>query len=92
MRTRLLLIVLIASICFAPRFTIAAPTSQPAKPSIAVFRLDRPVTEAPDDSLALFGPNMVSFKEILERLKKAGDDPNVKAIVLFSEGTSLGAA
>jgi protease-4 len=91
MRARLIALILVFCLVFlAPSKTFAA-TPQPAKATVAVFRLDRPVTETPDESLALFGPQAMSLKELLEHMRKAADDSNVKAVVLFCEDSTLGA-
>src|SRR6266566_3497855 len=76
----------------------AAPTKDEkkpdsAKPTIAVFRLHGAITESPaEESLPLFTTSQVSFKDLVARLKKAGDDASVKAVVLLPEGAALGAA
>jgi protease-4 len=89
MRARLIAVLVVICLLISPMKTLAA-TTQPAKPTIAVFRLDRPVTESPDESLALFGAASVPFKDLLEHMKKAADDESVKAIVLFCENSTLG--
>lgn len=91
MRAQLIALLLASCVWLAPTKTIAA-TTQPSKATVAVFRLDKPMTEAPDESLALFGPTSESLKDLLERMKKAADDSNVKAIVLFCEDSTLGTA
>src|SRR5687768_17385513 len=73
----------------------AAPTTKPATtagaPVIAVFRIDGPISEAPaNEELPIFGPAPTSLKTLLERIRKAGDDPNVKALVFTSDGVGLG--
>src|SRR5437773_8160511 len=76
----------------------AAPTKdekkpESGKPTIAVFRLHGAITESPaEESLPLFTTSQVSFKDLVARLKKAGDDASVKAVVLLPEGAALGAA
>jgi protease-4 len=63
------------------------------KPVIAVFALRGSVTESPqDDSFPLSGPGGVSLHDLVTRLKKAGEDPAVKAVVLLMEGGSAGNA
>src|SRR5882724_10214775 len=63
----------------------------PPKPRIAVFRLSGDVTELPPDETFSFGAiTGVSLRQLVERIKKAGDDPNVKAVVILHEGGSVG--
>src|SRR5262252_7265126 len=60
---------------------------------IAVFRLGGPLTEVPgDDGLLLFSPRSTSLKELVERLTKAANDPEVKALVILSESSWMGPA
>jgi protease-4 len=67
--------------------------SDSAKPTLAVFRLHGDIAEAPsDDSFPFSVESKLSFKDLVTRLKKAGTDPAVKAVVLYSEGPSVGAA
>ncbi len=67
----------------------AKPT--PPKPKIAVFRLAGDVTELPPDQTFSFGAiGGTSLRELLERLKKAAEDPSVKAVVFLHEGGSVG--
>lgn len=92
---------LIAALCIAllAPLSISRPAaaqdkkSDAAKPTIAVFALDGPITESPvDETLALFGPTGVSLKDLTVRMRKAGDDPNVKAVVVLLEGPQVGIA
>jgi protease IV len=63
----------------------------PPKPRIAVFRLAGDVTELPPDQTFSFGAiGGTSLRELLERLKKAAEDANVKAVVFLHEGGSVG--
>ncbi len=91
MRDKFIALLLASCVWLAPSKAVAA-TTQPSKATVAVFRLDKPMTEAPDESLALFGPTSESLKDLLERMKKAADDSNVKAVVLFCEDSTLGTA
>ena len=88
---------MILSFCAAP--VLAAPAaktgksaSKPAaKPVIAVFTVRGPLAESSaDEELPIFGPPPQSLKDLLTRMKKAGDDENVKAVVLFSEASNIG--
>jgi protease-4 len=61
------------------------------KPRLAVFRLSGSISEAGTQELPILsGPGGVSLKDLVTRLKKAKDDPAVKAIVLLPEGGSIG--
>ncbi len=60
--------------------------------TIAVFSLDRSVTEAPGGEDIFFGSaGTETFKDLVARMKKTGKDEEVKAIVLLP-GASLGYA
>lgn len=64
-----------------------------AKPVIAVFRLNGPVTESPaDQSVPLFSPPGVSLKDLIERMHKAAADENVKAVAVLAETADVGTA
>ena len=64
-----------------------------AKPKIAVFRLAGDVTESPaDETFSFGGPASVSLKDLVARMKKAGEDPEVKAVVILHEGGTVGTA
>src|SRR5258708_889746 len=63
------------------------------KPTIAVFRLKGSVTEQPSDDTFSFGASKsVSLKDLVAHIKKAGEDSAVKALVLISDGGSIGSA
>lgn len=64
------------------------------EPVVAVFAFDGPILEKPPgEELPLFSPiGQSSLKDVLERLKKARDDNNVKAVVLLLDDVSLGTA
>jgi protease-4 len=65
----------------------------PPRPRIAVFRLTGDVTErAPDETFSFGSIAGVSLRQLLERIKKAAADPNVKAVVFLHEGGSVGTA
>jgi len=71
----------------------AAPATQPAKPLIAVFALHGEISEAPNgDDFPLFGPQPDSLKTLLNRMEKAGDDANVKAVVIVCDMPWMGYA
>ncbi len=71
------------------------PEAKPAppKPKIAVFRLAGDVTELPPDETFSFGAvGGISLRDLVERMKKAEGDANLKAVVFLHEGGSVGAA
>src|SRR6516164_9310833 len=62
-------------------------------PRIAVFRLNNPVTELPADvTLSLSASEGITLKDLVQRMKKAADDPAVKAVVILPEGDTIGLA
>jgi protease-4 len=68
------------------------PKPAPPKPKIAVFRLAGDLTELPPDETFSFGAvGGISLRDLVERMKKAEDDANVKAVVFLHEGGSVGA-
>ena len=77
---------------------IAAPTahaqkSTAKKPTVPVFRLSGAVSEKPPVADILFGSaGGESLNGLVARLKKAGEDEQVKAIVMLYEGASIGSA
>lgn len=83
------------TLSFEPPVVAKADDSKAAatKPRIAVFRLSGSITETPGEDLFSFGGGAsVSLRELIGRMKKAADDPNVKAVVLLHEGGSIGLA
>jgi protease-4 len=61
--------------------------------TIAVFRLHGKLKESPtDEMLDLFSGDSTSFRDLVTRMKKAADDPDVKAVVLRLEEAMLGKA
>ena len=84
--------------------TSAAASSAPAaekstkkaaeKPNpsvVAVFSLDRPIVETPREDFFLGSSAALPLKTLVERLKAARDDEDVKAVVFLLGSTSLGA-
>jgi protease-4 len=70
-----------------------AKASDAAKPVIAVFRLSGPVSETPtDDGFPFSTEHKHALKDLTARMKKAGDDKNVKAVILTVSDLSLGFA
>jgi protease-4 len=97
MRRIALLLCLVLSIAFtrtafADTSTKTSTATSTSKSTIAVFRLSGEVRETPEDAgfAELFGPPPLSLKDIVQRLSKAADDKNVKAVVIFSEDAAVG--
>ncbi len=65
-----------------------------AKPVIAVFTFDKPIAEKPSgEQLPLFtAAEPPSLKELVERMKKAKNDNNVKAVVLLLDEVDVSLA
>ena len=69
----------------------AAEEEESSKPVVAVFSLDRPVTEAPTGDDFLFGSiGAEPLKDLVARMNKVRDDEAVKGVVLLIGDTSLG--
>ena len=80
-----------------PAIVSAAPATQPAsgaaKATIAVFTLKQALSESPpEEGLPIFEQPGTTLRQFTSRLKKAAEDPNVKAVVLLDEGGMLGFA
>src|SRR5438309_6016118 len=74
-----------------------APSTRPAKeasdkPTIAVFELKGPISEAQVDNPFDFDTQPVSLRELTRRIRAAGDDANVKAVVLLADHVMAGFA
>ena len=65
-----------------------------AKTVVAVFTFDGPILEKPHgEEFPLFSPiKRPALKDVVERMKKAKDDKNVKAVVLLLDEVDLGLA
>jgi protease IV len=71
----------------------SAKSSDTAKPVIAVFRLSGSLSETPTDSGFPFSTEQsLALKDLIKRLKQAGDDANVKAVAITISDLSLGLA
>ena len=69
----------------------AAEEQESSKPVVAVFSLDRPITEAPTGDDFLFGSiGAEPLKDLVARMNKVRDDEAVKGVVLLIGDTSLG--
>ena len=97
MKRRLISLVVLI---LAPLFALAlAPAARGESKAVAtavipVFRLDGPITESPPDEMAAIfgGEKGISLKDLVSHLRKAGKDPNVKAVVILPEGGGPGLA
>jgi protease-4 len=92
MSRRIILALLVIVLFVFPRL---APADEPpaAKPVVPIFTLTGPITESPaDETLPIFGPPAASLRDLTGRMTRAAKDPNVKAVVLLSEGGMPGFA
>lgn len=81
-------LVVTVSMSFAP-----SAWAQDARPVVAVFKLDAPVSETPSSvGISLSGKEPVALHDLTKRMRAAATDANVKAVVLLVEGGSLGSA
>lgn len=63
-----------------------ASSGEAERSVVAVFSLNGPLTEIPaDETFPFFGPAGTSLKQLVSRLDKAANDPDVKAVVLLPE-------
>jgi protease-4 len=69
-----------------PDKTTEKKTDEKTKTIVPVFRLKGSLAEAGGDDGLLFGANTLTLKDLVERLKKAAEDKDVKAVVLLPEG------
>lgn len=68
-------------------------TKTAAKPVVAVFSLDRPITEKPRAEDFPFGAqHAISLNTVITRMRQARDDKRVRAVVLLCRQPSLGLA
>src|SRR5262249_26886594 len=69
----------------------SAKSSDSSKAIVPIFRLTGSVNEIPQDEAFPFGEKKsTSLKELVERLRKAQNDKNVKAVILTVEDFSYG--
>jgi protease IV len=81
-------------------FTMIIPARAASSPStqsssskgvIPVFDLRGELTEQPaDDQLPIFSSPGASLRDVVTRMKKAADDPNVKAVVILADDAEFG--
>ena len=91
----------LAAAQLAPAAAIVVKVGLPAKekaddgkPIVTVLTLDGPILEKPKgEEMPLLAPvARPSLKDLLERMKKAKDDANVKGVVLLLDEVDLGLA
>ncbi len=64
-----------------------------ARPIVAVFRLQGPLSEAPvDESFSMFSQLSTSLKDLVGRMDKAAGDSRVKAVVIVPDDAEIGMA
>lgn len=91
-----LLVVCVPGLAFGQLFgfPLAQPQKKPQRqqgPAIAVFDLKGPVTERPGSVDPVFGnPHSESLQSLLQRMRRAAGDDDVKAVVLTVGNTSFG--
>jgi len=73
--------------------TTESKSSEATKPVVAIFRLKGELIETPQDEAFPFNnEKSISLKDLVERLKKARDEKNLKAIILVVDDVSIGLA
>jgi len=64
--------------------------SESSKAGVVVLRLHGSLLETPtDQSFSFSGEKSLSLKDVVERLAKAGDDDDIKSLVMTADGASL---
>jgi protease IV len=86
------LLIVAACTLLAPYTRADGEKKDEAKPVIPVISFDQPLLDKPQgEELPLFSAiNPPSLREVVDRLKKAKDDKNVKAVVILLEENELG--
>ena len=94
MRTLLTLLIglSLAVLLFVQPSRAAAPETKEAGANsiVAVFELQGPLLESPSQDPFLFAQHPASLRDLAKRMRKAGDDANVKAVVLLIDGLMTG--
>ena len=94
MRTLLTLLIglSLGVLSFVQPSRAAAPEPKEAGDNsiVAVFELQGPLLESPSQDPFLFAQQPASLRELAKRMRKAGDDANVKAVVLLIDGLMTG--
>ena len=84
---------LVLAVCLVavPLARAKEETKKDAKPVVAVFAFDGPIVEKPQgEEFPLFATiQPPSLKDLVQRMKKAKDDKNVKAVVLLMDEVEL---
>jgi protease-4 len=82
---------LAAAVLWAGLGSGLTPSASAAPKTIPVFELKGAITEKPVGEDALFGSiGVESFRELIARIDKAGDDAKIPAVVLLHDGAALG--
>ena len=91
MHARMAAAVVMVAVLACQALAQSAKSGDAAKPTVAVFRLSGSLVEAPLDVSFPFGENQsISLRELVQRLKKAQNDKEIKAVVLTLDSVSLG--
>jgi protease-4 len=92
MRAFLILVTAIslATVSAAPGHAADTKKSSKNKPVVAVFRLRGPIVETPAEENFLMGTSRsVTLHSLIERMSKAREDENVKAVVITLDGATV---
>ncbi|HVU85883.1 MAG TPA: signal peptide peptidase SppA [Pirellulales bacterium] len=74
----------------APGIAADTKKSSKNKPIVAVFRLRGPIVETPAEENFLMGTSRsVTLHSLIERMSKAREDENVKAVVITLDGATV---
>src|SRR5271165_6434990 len=84
-------LVLAACLIAVPLVRAEEETKKDAKAVVAVFAFDGPIVEKPQgEEFPLFSTiQPPSLKDVVQRMRKAKDDKNVKAVVLLLDEADL---
>ena len=78
-------------LCAGAASAESSKDSDKSKAEVAVFRLSGSLVEAPQDQAFPFGDNkVISLHDLVDRLKKAEGDKDVKAVAMSLESIALG--
>jgi protease-4 len=92
-RLRFGLVLAILVLCAGAASADPGTKGEAAKSEVAVFRLSGSLVEAPQDQAFPFGDNkVISLHELVDRMKKAEGDKDVKAVAMSLESIELGRA
>src|SRR3954468_15460597 len=86
-------LVLAALVSPAARAGDDAKKSDSDKATVAVFKLEGALGEKPQgEGLSFDGKAPSNIKDVIERMRKAASDGNVKAVVIMLDGATVGHA